>query len=104
MSYRISRDVAYGIPFRLTATVEQDDTTKNVEINMNLINEIPPTASAVNVAVRMTLPKNTVSVSCGSLGPGERYDYRQQDKTFVWHIKKVQGGATSFCKLKASNH
>lgn len=54
----------------------------------------------MNVAVRVTMPKSTTSVSCEPLGSGQRYEYKPQEKQFMWTIKKMQGGSTSECKAK----
>ena len=59
-------------------------------------------SSAVNVAVRLNVPKFTTNVSCDPLASGEKYEYRQQDKQFTWHLKKILGGSTSECKVKVS--
>ena len=56
--------------------------------------------NAVNVVVRVTMPKSTTSVSCEPLGPGQRYEYKQQEKQFVWTLKKMQGGSTCECRAK----
>ena len=54
----------------------------------------------MNVAVRVTMPKSTTSVSCEPLGSGQRYEYKPQEKKFMWTIKKMQGGSTCECKAK----
>ena len=56
--------------------------------------------SAVNVVVRVTMPKSTTSVSCEPLSSGQRYEYKPQEKQFTWTIKKMQGGNTCECKAK----
>ena len=61
-----------------------------------------PLRSAVNVAVRLNIPKFATSLSCDPLGSGERYEYKQQDKQFTWHLKKILGGTSSECKIKVS--
>ena len=58
--------------------------------------------SAVNVAVQLNIPKFATSLSCDPLGSGERYEYKQQDKHFTWHLKKIPGGTSSECKIKVS--
>lgn len=59
--------------------------------------------NAVNVAVRVTMPKSTTSVSCEPLSSGQRYEYKPQEKQFMWTIKKMQGGSTCECKIKVQD-
>jgi AP-4 complex subunit mu-1 len=73
---------------------------RTVEINLSLRSEVPPSISAVNVAVQLNIPKFATSLSCDPLGSGERYEYKQQDKHFTWHLKKILGGTSSECKIK----
>jgi AP-4 complex subunit mu-1 len=100
MTYCISREVPYGIPFQLMPFVNVIEEAKTVEINLSLRSEVPPSISAVNVAVRLNIPKFATSLSCDPLGSGERYEYKQQDKQFTWHLKKILGGTSSECKIK----
>jgi len=59
-------------------------------------------SSGTNVTVRIPVPKATVSVSHEPLGPGHVSEMRQQDKTNVWKIKKIEGGMEQILILKAS--
>ena len=60
--------------------------------------------NAVNVAVRVTMPKSTTGVSCEPLSSGQRYEYKPQEKQFMWTIKKMQGGSTCECKIKVLHY
>ena len=55
-----------------------------------------------NVTVRIPVPKATVSVSHELLGPGQVSELRQQDKTNIWKIKKMEGGCEQILILKVS--
>ena len=57
-------------------------------------------SSGTNVTVRIPVPKATVSASHEALGPGQISEMRQQDKTNVWKIKKIEGGREQVLILK----
>ena len=52
------------------------------------------------MTVRIPVPKATVSASHEPLGPGQTSELRAQDKTNVWKIKKIDGGAEQILILK----
>lgn len=56
--------------------------------------------SATNVTVRIPVPKATISSSHEPLGPGQSTELKQSDKTYVWKLKKFEGGVEQILILK----
>ncbi len=56
--------------------------------------------AGTNVTVRIPVPKATVSASHEPVGPGQACELRQTDKTYVWKIKKIEGGKEQVLILK----
>ena len=50
--------------------------------------------------VRIPVPKTTVSASHEPLGPGQTTELRLHDKTYIWRIKKTEGGSELLLILK----
>ena len=50
--------------------------------------------------VRIPVPKATVSASHEPLGPGQTTELRLQDKTYIWKLKKAEGGSEQLLILK----
>ena len=67
---------------------------------MRLKCEVPAKTSGTNVTVRIPVPKATVSGSHEPLGPGQITELHLQDKTYVWKIKKMEGGSEQVLILK----
>ena len=64
---------------------------------------LPPShlpSSGTNVIVRIPVPKATMSASHEPLGPGQTTELRLQDKTYVWKLKKAEGGSEQLLILK----
>ena len=57
-------------------------------------------SSGTNVVVRIPVPKTTVSASHEPLGPGQTTELRLQDKTYIWKVKKAEGGSELLLILK----
>ncbi len=60
-------------------------------------------SSATNVTVRIPVPKATTSSSHEPLGPGQTTDLKLTDKTFVWKLKKLEGGIEHILILKVGS-
>jgi AP-4 complex subunit mu-1 len=88
MSYRAGSSVD-ALPFRLFPFVDTASPTK-VVTTVKLHADIPRDRHAVNVAVRMAVPKCTANVFCESTAGVT--EYRREDCAVVCVLSKIQGG------------
>ncbi|KAL5474709.1 hypothetical protein EMCRGX_G026694 [Ephydatia muelleri] len=102
MNYRISADFQNAIPFGAYTTVEEGEVPKTLRVSVHLKCEIPTKSGATNVVVRIPVPKATISASCEPLGPGQSSEYKQQEKVYLWKLKKIDGGTEKAMVLKLS--
>jgi len=100
MNYRVTGEFLNSIPFRIYTTVEDGDLPKTLRVCLRLKCDIPPKTSGTNVVVRIPVPKTTVSASHEPLGPGQTTELRLQDKTYIWKVKKAEGGSELLLILK----
>jgi AP-4 complex subunit mu-1 len=92
MNYRVSGEFLNSIPFTATTTVEDGDIPKSLRVCIRLKCQVPSKTHATNVAVRIPVPKATVSSSHEPLGPGQTSELKIPDKCYLWKIKKIHGG------------
>lgn len=100
MNYRVSGDFLNSIPFRAYTTVEEGDVPKSLRLCVRLRCEVPTKTSASNIIVRIPVPKATVSASHEPLGVGQTTELRLPEKTYIWKIKKVDGGSENILIMK----
>ncbi|XP_035682008.1 AP-4 complex subunit mu-1-like [Branchiostoma floridae] len=105
MKYQASGDLPSLLPFRLFPTVNDQDSSRDMELVLKLRCDVPSTSHAVNVMVRVPVPKATTSVSQQLSGPGQSVEFKAQEHLVVWSIKKFPGATelTARFKLAVAN-
>ncbi|XP_066281512.1 AP-4 complex subunit mu-1-like isoform X1 [Branchiostoma lanceolatum] len=105
MKYQASGDLPSLLPFRLFPTVNDQDSGRDMELVLKLRCDVPSTSHAVNVMVRVPVPKATTSVSHQLSGPGQNVEFKAQEHVVAWSIKKFQGATelTARFKLAVAN-
>eukprot|EP00058_Branchiostoma_floridae_P025175 XP_002610665.1 hypothetical protein BRAFLDRAFT_117900 [Branchiostoma floridae] len=100
MKYQASGDLPSLLPFRLFPTVNDQDSSRDMELVLKLRCDVPSTSHAVNVMVRVPVPKATTSVSQQLSGPGQSVEFKAQEHLVVWSIKKFPGATELTARFK----
>ncbi|XP_077992214.1 AP-4 complex subunit mu-1-like [Glandiceps talaboti] len=93
LKYHISGDLPSPLPFQVFTFVEEIQEKGQLIVQLKIQCDIPVKDYAVNIVVRLPVPKSTTDVITSISGPGETAEYKQSDKIVYWKIKKIQGSS-----------
>jgi AP-4 complex subunit mu-1 len=99
LNYRVTAD--FRCPFRIYPTIEETGPYK-IEMTVMIRADIPEGNHGTNVAVRIPVPRATVSASTETLFdvPGCNAEFNNNEKKVVWVIKKFAGGSELSLRIK----
>ncbi|XP_013407888.1 AP-4 complex subunit mu-1 isoform X2 [Lingula anatina] len=92
MTYHIGGENLINLPFRLTHRIEFS-STRNLELHLKLRCELAPSAHAVNVGLKIHVPRETGRITQQFSCPGQSAILKQEEKCMLWQIKRIEGGS-----------
>lgn len=100
LKYQLSSQSQCPLPFRLTVTLDDTDSTRDAELMMRLHCDVPATAKAVNVTVTIPLPKSSTGITQRLEGSGHSAEYLPSEKQLVWRISSMSGNSEERAQFK----
>ncbi|XP_062516479.1 uncharacterized protein LOC134191864 [Corticium candelabrum] len=102
MNYRVSGDFRNTLPFNVFPLVEEGESARSsVDISLTLRCNLPSNCHAMNITVRIPVPKSTTRVS-QELGASQTMEYKALEKSILWKMKKISSHAEQHAKFKVS--
>ncbi|XP_070576404.1 AP-4 complex subunit mu-1-like [Ptychodera flava] len=102
LTYHISGDLPSSLPFKIFAYIEDDPDKGQLSVKLKVQCDIASRDHAVNVVIRLPVPKTTLDVTSTISGAGETVEYKAKEKLVYWKIKKIQGSTDVGTKVMIS--
>ena len=96
MHYRVTNKDC-SMPFKIHPIIEQPSPYK-VELTLKIRSDFPASIYGSTVLIKFQVPKTTTSVSIEN----QNYEYKSQEKTVMWLVKKFTGATEQICKARIS--
>lgn len=101
MHYRIANAFNQTLPFCLAITIEHASRS-SVQFVIKLDVDSLAKSQTGRAAIRIPLPKGTITCSNDVDSPGQTLEYKRDDKIAIWTIQKLSGSRSYSCRLKIS--
>ena len=101
MNYRLTKEVPQ--PFRIIPSIEVQSSYK-AELTLRIRGDFPSTSTAIQVSVRVPVPKTTTSLGCeyGVGATGQTHEFKAAEKYVTWNIARFIGGTEQVVKIRFS--
>ena len=87
------------LPLRVYTYVKEDGA-RDLEVSFQVRCDTPNTCTALDVQVKLPVPKSTSAISQLLGGPGQSAEFDNTQKQVIWSIKRIPGKGEASVRLK----